>query len=48
MALLWVLNLSDGENSLLDISMRSGLNFRIIKEATDALKEANLLNEIIE
>ena len=45
MAMLWVLNLSDGNQSLLDISDRSGLRFSLIKEAADALIEHNLLEE---
>lgn len=39
LAMLWVLNLSDGDNTLLDISDRSGLKFDLIKDAAD-----NLLN----
>ena len=37
MALLWVLNLSDGRHSLLDIAERSGLGFAAIADAADAL-----------
>ena len=44
-ALLWVLNYSDGDNSLLDIAERSDLSFKIIKKAADALYENNLLKE---
>lgn len=43
MALLWVLNLADGEHSLLDISKRSGLDFSVVQRATDRLMHANLL-----
>jgi len=43
MALLWVLNMSDGKTSLLDISNRSGLAFPEIKNAALALKQAELL-----
>jgi aminopeptidase-like protein len=46
LALLWVLNLSDGGHSLLDIAERSGLDFSAIKNAADSLVEANLLAEI--
>ncbi len=42
-AIFWVLNLSDGKNSLLDIAMRSGMKFEQIKNAADMLKEAELL-----
>jgi aminopeptidase-like protein len=48
MALLWVLNFSDGENTLLDISVRSGLGFSLIRKAADSLLEVDLLKEIIE
>ena len=44
-AMLWVLNLSDGEHTLLDIADRSGLTFDIITEAADALCEKGLLEE---
>jgi aminopeptidase-like protein len=45
-ALLWVLNLSDGEHTLLDISDRSGLAYPAIREAAEALREHSLLEEI--
>lgn len=41
--LLWVLNLSDGEHSLLDIAERSGLAFARIKGAADTLQRVGLL-----
>ncbi len=43
LALLWVLNLSDGRHTLLEIANRSGLRFREIRAAADALIEAELL-----
>ena len=43
MAMLWVLNLADGENSLLDVAERSGLDFSLIRSAADALADAELL-----
>ena len=46
LALLWALNLSDGQNSLLDISERSNLDFNLISEAADILVEKNLLKEL--
>ena len=46
--LLWVLNLSDGEHNLLDISERSGLSFAVVKEAADALLGHELLKEAVE
>ena len=46
MAILWVLNLSDGRHSLLDIAERSGLRFRQIALAADALSEHGLLENV--
>ena len=43
-ALLWVLNLSDGRFSLLDIAERSGLSFGAVRLAADRLVEADLLS----
>ena len=43
LALLWVLNLSDGDHSLLDIAERADLPFATIKEAAAALAATNLL-----
>jgi aminopeptidase-like protein len=48
LAILWVLNLSDGSNTLLDISDKSGLKFDLIKDAADALSEHDLLKERLE
>jgi aminopeptidase-like protein len=44
LAMLWVLNLSDGSQSLLDIAERYGLGFGLIHQAANALFEARLLN----
>jgi aminopeptidase-like protein len=46
MALLWVLNQSDGRRSLLDIAERSGIAFARLRQAADALLEASLLREL--
>jgi aminopeptidase-like protein len=43
MALLWVLNLSDGTHSLLDIAERAGLPFAVIREAARRLEQQALL-----
>ena len=43
MAMLWVLNLSDGEHSLLDVAERSGLPFDTVAAAADALHGAGLI-----
>lgn len=45
LALLWVLNLSDGQHSLLDIAERSGMPFEVIKKAAAKLREHGLLRE---
>jgi aminopeptidase-like protein len=42
-ARLWVLNLSDGEHSLLDIAERSGLSFSAIHAAAKLLRDSGLL-----
>ena len=46
MALLWVLNLSDGEHSIQDISAQSGLHLDVIREAVDALVCVDLLKPL--
>ena len=43
MALLWVLNFSDGAHSLLDIAERSGVRFSLLRRAADLLIEHELL-----
>jgi aminopeptidase-like protein len=45
MAMLWVLNLSDGEHSLLDVAERSGLPFAVIADAAEVLHGSGLLKE---
>jgi aminopeptidase-like protein len=47
-ARLWVLNLSDGRHSLLDISERSGLPFSAISDAATVLTDGGLLSVISE
>jgi aminopeptidase-like protein len=42
-AILWVLNLSDGEHSLLDIAERSGMKFETIRRVSDLLLSHGLL-----
>ena len=46
LALLWVLNLSDGSHSMLDVAERSGMPFNRIRRATEALLGAELLEEV--
>ena len=46
LALLWVLNLSDGEHSLLDIAERAGMSFALVHEAARALASTDLLRPI--
>lgn len=45
MAILWVLNLSDGAHSLLDIAERAKMPFQWIKVAADSLLAEGLLQE---
>jgi aminopeptidase-like protein len=45
LAILWVLNQSDGSHTLLDIAERSGLAFSVIRSVSAALFEAVLLAE---
>jgi len=42
-AMLWVLNQSDGSQSLLDIAQKSGLYFGVISEAAQRLESVGLL-----
>lgn len=42
-AILWVLNFSDGEHSLLDIAERSAIRFETVREAADLLLQHELL-----
>jgi aminopeptidase-like protein len=46
LALLWVLHLSDGHHSLLDIAGRSTMSFHSIRAAADLLLAHDLLREI--
>jgi len=45
LAMLWVLNLSDGSHSLLDIATQSGYPFEMIQRAANVLQEHSLLKE---
>jgi aminopeptidase-like protein len=45
LAMLWVLNLSDGRNSLLDIAERSAMPFDAVERAARTLEEHQLLKE---
>ena len=45
LAMLWVLNLSDGEHSLLDVAERSRLPFDTLAVAADLLLQHELLAE---
>lgn len=46
LALLWVLNLSDGDHSMMDICQRSKLDLRLIKDAIERLLESKLIEEV--
>lgn len=43
LAMLWVLNFSDGGQSLLDISEKSGIPFKLIRSAADVLVKYRLI-----
>lgn len=45
LAILWVLNLADGEHTLLDMAKRSGMAFDAIYKAAKALLATDLLQE---
>ena len=47
-ARLWVLNLSDGDHSLLDIAERSGMSFSAIHDAAELLYQNGLLSLVPE
>jgi aminopeptidase-like protein len=46
LGMLWVLNLSDGNHTLLDIAEQANLKFDVIREASAALVEHELLAEL--
>jgi aminopeptidase-like protein len=46
MAMLWILNLSDGEHGLLDIAERAGIDFATIRRAAQALLDHGLLKKL--
>jgi aminopeptidase-like protein len=46
LGLWWLLNLSDGQHSLLDIAERSGVGFKQLKQGADELVRVGLLERI--
>jgi aminopeptidase-like protein len=46
LTMLWVLNLSDGAHSLLDIAERAGLGFEAVAATADVLEHHGLLEEV--
>ncbi|MFH0758709.1 MAG: DUF4910 domain-containing protein [Bacteroidota bacterium] len=48
LAILWVLNFSDGKHDLLDIAERSAIDFHVICEAARQLEESQLLSIVAE
>jgi aminopeptidase-like protein len=48
MAMLWVLNLSDGHHDLLDIAVRAGISFDHITQAVASLRKAGLVRSALE
>jgi len=47
MAMLWILNLSDGTHSLLDIAERANLPFAVVQRTALLLREGGLLEPLI-
>jgi aminopeptidase-like protein len=45
LAMLWVLNFSDGHHTILDIAEKSALDFGLIKTAADMLADHGLLKD---
>lgn len=45
-AIQWILNLSDGRNSLRDIQNRSGLNYKILLDMAELLVKKQLLSNV--
>jgi aminopeptidase-like protein len=43
LSLLWVLNLSDGEHTLVDVAEQSGLTYAQVRDAARTLVEHDLL-----
>ncbi len=43
MAVLWILNYSDGQHSLLDIAEKAGMPFSLVKDTADILLKIDLL-----
>jgi len=46
MALLWILNFSDGIHTISDVAIRSGIDIDIMAEATEMLFKAGLLKKL--
>lgn len=46
MAMLWILNLSDGEHSLLDIAERASLSFAVVRRTAELLERQGLLESV--
>ncbi len=46
MAMLWILNMADGSQSLLDIAERANIPFNVIAETASVLEDGGLLNKV--
>lgn len=46
MAMLWILNLSDGQHSLLDIALRSGIALSLLSQVAELLVDHSLLRPL--
>ena len=44
MAMLWILNQADGQNSILDIANKSGIDYSIIRDTAEILDQHGLLS----
>jgi aminopeptidase-like protein len=45
--LMWVLNFSDGDHTLLDIAEKSGLDLNLLYKAAESATEANVLKKLL-
>ena len=47
LTIMWLLNYSDGKHSLHDITLRSGIDFKEIKQTAELLRVKKLLKRIL-
>ena len=46
LAIQWILNMSDGMHSLSDISRKSNISYKLLKDAAESLLKVGLLEKI--